>query len=93
MVEKTIQMQNAMGLHARPAAHFVRLASKFSCNIDLIKDNMTVNGKSILGVMYLAAERGSSVTIRAKGDDDQEAVLQLTELLTRLFDEENNQKE
>ena len=93
MIERTIQIQNIMGLHARPAARFVRLASKFPCTIELIKDSMTVNGKSILGVMSLAAEKGSTITIRAAGEGEQEAVAHLIELLDQIFDEEEKQNE
>ena len=60
---------NPLGLHARPAAQFVRLASTFGSNIEVVKDSMAVNGKSIMGVMMLAAEYGSTITLRADGPD------------------------
>ena len=92
MVEKTIHIQNSMGLHARPAARFVKIASKYPCHIEITKDDLTVDGKSILGVMSLAAEKGSVVTIRANGDKEQEAVESLIILLNEIYDEEETQK-
>ena len=91
MVERTIQIQNVMGLHARPAARFIKVATKFPCHIELAKDDFTVDGKSILGVMSLAAEKGSIVTIRASGEKAKEAAESLVALLHEIFDEEANQ--
>lgn len=92
MTEKTIQVQNISGIHARPAARFVKLASQFQCQIKLIKDNLEVDGKSILGIMSLAAEKGSKLTIKADGEKELEAVEQLINLLKNIFkDEENSQ--
>lgn len=88
MAEKTIQIQNITGLHARPAAQFVRLASKFESEVELIKDGIAVNGKSILGVMSLAAEKGSFLTIRALGSDDVQTLNELVELMEKIFKEE-----
>jgi len=92
MVEKTVQIQNIMGLHARPAARFVKVATKYPCHIEITKDDLTVDGKSILGVMSLAAEKGSVVTIRARGDEEEEAAASLIALLNETFDEEKIKK-
>jgi phosphocarrier protein len=83
VVEKTTTIQNRLGLHARPAAEFVKLAGKFQAEISVGKDGMWVNGKSIMGVMTLAAEFGSQVTVRAEGEDAEWAVEALVECLGR----------
>ena len=93
MVEKTIQIQNVMGLHARPAARFVKVATKFPCHIELAKDDFTVDGKSILGVMSLAAEKGSKITIRATGEKEKTAIKELIKLIKRFADEKKYEKE
>ncbi|MFC1555711.1 HPr family phosphocarrier protein [candidate division KSB1 bacterium] len=77
MLERTVQIMNETGLHARPSALFVKLSSTFP----LIKDGFSVNGKSILGVMSLAAEKGSKLIIRTIGDREQEASDSLIELI------------
>jgi len=82
MIRETIVIQNESGLHARPAATFVRLASKFQSNITLIKDGIEINGKSILGVMTLAAEKGSTITLTADGEDEEKALSKLSNFLT-----------
>ena len=87
MIERLATIVNQEGLHARPAARIVRLASTFASEIELVKDGFDVNGKSIMGVMMLAAECGSSITIRAKGPDAEEAVQALTELVESGFGE------
>ena len=78
---------NPLGLHARPAAQLVRLAAMFSADIYFSKDGVEVNGKSIMGVMMLAAECGSSMTIRATGADGEQAVQALAELVATGFGE------
>ena len=83
MVERTIQVINKLGLHARPAAMLVQKAARFKSEIRLKKDDMEVNAKSILSVMMLAAEIGSFIIIKAEGEDEQQAV----EALARLFEE------
>lgn len=88
MKQQDIMIQNILGIHARPAASFVKLASKFQCTVEIVKDHMTVNGKSILGVMSLAAEKGSVITIRTSGVDEDKAVSQLVDLLNKIFSEE-----
>ncbi len=78
---------NPLGLHARPAAQLVKLASQFNSEIELVKDGMPVNGKSIMGVMMLAAECGSSLTVRATGPDEAAAAQALVELICSGFGE------
>ena len=73
MIEREATIVNLEGLHARPAARIVRLASSFDSEIEICKDGVGVNGKSIMGVMMLAAECGSSITIRANGPDAEQA--------------------
>ena len=88
MIEREATIVNRDGLHARPAAKIVRLASNFSSEVELAKDGVGVNGKSIMGVMMLAAECGSSITIRADGPDAAEAVEALAQLVASGFGEE-----
>ena len=80
-VKKEIQIKNESGLHARPAALFVQIANKFECEIVVQKDKQKVNGKSIMGIMMLAAERGSSIMLFVDGDDAEDAARELEELL------------
>jgi phosphocarrier protein HPr len=86
--ERTVVIVNRYGLHARPAAEFVKLAAKFRAEITVRKDELEVNGKSIMGMMMLAAEYGTSITIRASGDDAVEAVDGLAELVAGRFGED-----
>jgi phosphocarrier protein len=85
--ERAVPIVNPLGLHARPAAEFVKLAARFRADVEVEKDGMTVNGKSIMGVMTLAAECGSTILIRAAGDDAAAALAALTDLVARGFDE------
>jgi phosphocarrier protein len=87
VIERTVKVVNSLGLHARPAAQLVRLASTFQSQIELVKDDMVVNAKSIMGVMMLAAECGSTVQIRASGDDAEQALAALEKLVTHGFGE------
>lgn len=87
VAERTVQIVNAAGMHARPAAQLVQLAGTFSSQVLLEKDGLEVNGKSIMGVLMLAAEQGSSLRIRAEGDDADEAVTALSDLVLRGFGE------
>ena len=87
MIEREATIVNQEGLHARPAAKIVRLASSFSSEIELFKDGMAVNGKSIMGVMMLAAECGSSIMVRADGPDAEQAVNAITRLVAEGFGE------
>ena len=82
-----VQITNLMGMHARPAAEFVKLAGSFSASIHVSKDEVSVNGKSIMGVLMLAAEHGSTLTISAEGTDADEAIAALTALVTGGFGE------
>ncbi|MGB7060764.1 MAG: HPr family phosphocarrier protein [Candidatus Zixiibacteriota bacterium] len=88
MVEREIQVTNKLGLHARPAAMLVQTASKFRSEIRLKKDDVEANAKSILSVMMLAAEMGSSVLIKAEGEDEQQAVETLVKMFEEKFGEE-----
>jgi phosphocarrier protein len=85
--ERLVEIVNPLGLHARPAAAFVKLSATFKSEIQVEKDGMMVNGKSIMGVMTLAAECGSSVRIRAEGADAEAAADALAELVRRGFKE------
>jgi phosphocarrier protein len=80
-----VTVANRLGLHARPAAEFVKTASKFESEITVSKDSMEVNGKSILGVMTLAAECGSELVLRATGTDAAAALEALADVATRDF--------
>ncbi|GMR13306.1 MAG: HPr family phosphocarrier protein [Gemmatimonadota bacterium] len=86
-VERTVQIVNRMGFHARPAAEFVKLAGRFTSEIWVRKDDLDVNGKSIMGVLMLAAEQGSRLVIRAEGTDAEEALDALASLVDRGFEE------
>ncbi|HEX7049563.1 MAG TPA: HPr family phosphocarrier protein [Longimicrobiales bacterium] len=85
--ERTVQIVNRLGLHARPAAEFVKLANTFRSEIRVRREDTEVNGKSIMGVMMLAAECGSEITIRASGEDAEEALERLAELVAGRFGE------
>ena len=85
---KEIQVSNKLGIHARPAAMFVKVASRFKTNIFVEKDGETVNGKSIMGLMMLAAGPGAKLKVHADGTDAAEALTELEELLARKFNEE-----
>ena len=86
-IERPVTIQNRHGLHARPAAEVVKAASKFQSDITLVRDEMEVNGKSIMGVMMLAAECGAIVTLRASGPDAEQAVAALETLVNNKFGE------
>ena len=87
MPERTVQIVNRNGLHARPAAEIVKLAARFKADITIVKDDLDVNGKSIMGVMMLAAEHGSSITFRAEGPDADQALDALATLVSNKFGE------
>jgi phosphocarrier protein HPr len=87
VIEQTATIVNPLGLHARPAAQLVKLANTFGSEIQLVKDGVPVNGKSIMGVMILAAECGSTITVRANGADAEAAVAALVELVSSGFGE------
>ena len=87
-VTKEMTVTNKLGIHARPAAMFVKTASRFDSEILVQKDGETVNGKSIMGLMMLAAGPGSKLTVHAEGPDAFQAVSELENLLKRKFDED-----
>ena len=87
MVERSVEIVNKLGIHARPAAEIVKTAAKFKSNITIVRDDMEVNGKSIMGVMMLAAECGSSILIKAEGPDDQAAIDELASIVADGFGE------
>jgi len=89
MISREITIINKLGLHARAAAKLVSLASNFESDIRVSKDGKTVNGKSIMGVMMLAASQNSSITITIDGNDEQDAMVQLEALVADRFGEEN----
>ena len=87
MIERRVTVVNAHGIHARPAAEIVKTAARFTCGIMLEKDGLEVNGKSIMGVMMLAAECGSEVRIRADGIDAEAAIDAIAALIAGKFGE------
>lgn len=88
MVEREVTIRNRAGLHTRPAATLVKTAAKFKSEFIIMKDGMDINGKSIIGVMTLAAECGSKLILQFEGVDEQEALAAVTDLFDRGFDEE-----
>ena len=87
MAERDVLIINKLGLHARAAAKFVTLASSYECDMQLERNQRAVNGKSIMGVMMLAASKGSTVKIITKGIDEQQALSNLAELVNNRFGE------
>lgn len=87
-IEAEVQIVNRAGMHARPAAMLVKLAGSFASNILVEKDGLQVNGKSIMGVLMLAAEKGSTLRFSAVGEDAEAAVEALTALVRRGFEED-----
>jgi phosphocarrier protein HPr len=85
---KELQVSNKLGIHARPAALFVKVASRFKCNVFVEKDGETVNGKSIMGLMMLAAGPGAKLKVHADGSDAADALKELEDLLEKKFNEE-----
>ncbi len=88
MIEREAPIVNSLGLHARPAAEFVKVANRFRAHITVTKDGLEVNGKSIMGMMMLAAECGSALLIKADGDDAEAAVAALLALVAAGFGED-----
>ena len=87
VLERTVKIVNRLGLHARPAAEFVKLAGRFASEIQVEKAGLEVNGKSIMGILMLAAEHGSMIVIRAEGPDAEAALEALVGLVDRGFEE------
>ena len=86
--EKEITIVNRLGLHARPAAMFVRIASKHRCEVWVSKEGEEINGKSIMGLMMLAAGQGSKLKIRCEGAEAKEALCELEQLINSKFNED-----
>jgi phosphocarrier protein len=87
-VQRDVTVQNKLGIHARPASKFVRIASRYQSEILVEKDGDTVNGKSIMGLMMLAAGPGSRIKLVAEGADADQAVRELEDLINRKFEED-----
>jgi len=87
-IEKEVTIVNRLGMHARPAAMFVRIASRYRCEVWVEKENEQINGKSIMGLMMLAAGQGSKLLIRCEGADAEEAMAELEKLIATRFNEE-----
>lgn len=88
MIERAVSIVNQLGLHARPAAEFVKVAARFGSGVIVRKDAMEVNGKSIMGMMMLAAEQGSQLTIVCDGEDAAAALDALEALIKSGFGED-----
>jgi phosphocarrier protein HPr len=87
MPEREAKIVNKLGIHARPAAEIVKAAGKFKSNITIVRDDLEVNAKSIMGVMMLAAECGATITLRATGDDAEAALDALGTVIANKFGE------
>ena len=83
MIERTVTIVNKAGMHTRPASNIVKIASKYRSDFYIVKNGYSINGKSIIGVMTLAAEQGSKLTLRLDGEDEQKAA----DELQKFFDE------
>ena len=88
MIEREVTIVNQLGMHARPAAQVVRTASGFKSEVEIVRDGVAVNAKSIMGVMMLAAEGGCAVVLRASGSDEDAAVDALAKLVAEGFGED-----
>lgn len=87
MIEKEVTIRNRAGLHTRPAAALVKLAAQFKSEFFIYKDGFEINGKSIIGVMTLAAEQGSTLQLKFEGPDEEQALAAVAGLIERGFDE------
>ncbi|NOS85375.1 MAG: HPr family phosphocarrier protein [Ignavibacteria bacterium] len=87
MIEKTVTIINKAGMHTRPASNIVKIASKYRSDFFIIKNNYSINGKSIIGVMTLAAEQGSELTLRFEGEDEQKASVEVIKFFEDGFGE------
>ena len=88
MIEREVVVCNELGLHARPAAQLVKLSAKYQAEVELVRDDLVINARSIMGVMMLAAECGATIRIRANGVDAEEAVAALAALVEDGFGEQ-----
>jgi phosphocarrier protein HPr len=87
MIEKKVKIVNKAGLHTRPAATIVKMAAKYKCEFFISKDGLNINGKSIIGVMTLAAEMGSELLLTFDGEDEDKAATEISDYFNRGFDE------
>ncbi|MEK6570445.1 MAG: HPr family phosphocarrier protein [Bacteroidota bacterium] len=87
MIEREVTIRNRTGLHTRPAATLVKLAAKFKSDFFIYKDGLQINGKSIIGVMTLAAEQGAKLLLRFDGEDEEAAAQAIVDLFEKGFDE------
>ncbi len=87
MPERAVKIINKLGIHARPAAEIVKAAGKFKSNVTIVRDDLEVNAKSIMGVMMLAAECGATIVLRAIGDDADAALEALAVVIANKFGE------
>jgi phosphocarrier protein len=89
VIERDVEIVNRLGLHARAAAKLVHLAGRFRSDVKLLKDGETVDGKSILGLLMLAAAQGEQLRLRTDGPDEEEAMTALADLIARRFEEDS----
>ncbi len=87
MIEQIVKIINKAGLHTRPAATIVKMAAKYKCEFFISRDGLNINGKSIIGVMTLAAEEGSELLLTFKGEDEEAAAKEIIDFFERGFDE------
>jgi phosphocarrier protein len=87
MLDRTVTIRNKLGLHARAAVKFVNLANRFGASVKIVKDGDEIDGKSILGILTLAATQGTSIRLVVSGKDEEAALAALVELITNRFDE------
>ena len=87
MLDKTVTIRNKLGLHARAAVKFVNLANRFGSSVKIVKDGEEIDGKSILGILTLAATQGTTIRLITAGKDEEAAMAALTELIANRFDE------
>ena len=88
MQQRDVEIMNKLGLHARPSARLTQLASQYKCDVFMARNGRRINAKSIMGVMMLAAAKGSTVTLETDGEDEQEAIDALADLISSGFGEE-----
>jgi phosphocarrier protein HPr len=87
MLDRTVAIRNKLGLHARAAVKFVNLANRFGASVKIVKDGDEIDGKSILGILTLAATQGTSIRLVVSGKDEEAAMAALAELIANRFDE------
>ncbi|MBU6327590.1 MAG: HPr family phosphocarrier protein [Verrucomicrobia bacterium] len=87
-ITREFTIQNKLGIHARPAAQFVKIANRFSCEVRVEKDGEEVDGKSIMGLMMLAAGHGSVISVTTEGADEEAAMAALQDIVNRKFEED-----